>query len=452
MRKLIIFLSVLLLATACDSFKPKTGIVFEVKDTEFPFHLPLAIEQAKRFNPKAKIYVLDRRSHFKGLPDVPCKIYRHLGKLKAQMKRDLIGPRYFLEDNVLVYANLNTAKTGSRSRLGPGIELKNGWLTRGSYRAKFLGEKVLPRLFWSRMSDHAILPKDDSGKLICSLQLPRDELANYAANTLHASSSPFISGDSFRAIADHIYDDTGCKFHMQQVKKGDTIFVSTRDLPLFFSVVHPQLKVPYILITHNGIENVPGAFEEYLTDDNLVAWFGKNVTLDHPKMYPLPIGLANMFWSHGNVDHIRQVIGKEHQKDHLIYLNLWKVTCPGERELIYQKFEKCPETFVASKKPYGEFLTDLAHSSFVFSPRGTSLDCHRTWEAMLLGCIPIVKRSKIDKVYEDLPVMLIDDWKELTLEGLKAEEKRFKKRTFNTEKLYLPYYIKQIRDVQRKCR
>lgn len=452
MRNFIISLLLLTFATSCDSFKPKTGIVFEVKDEEFPFHLPLAIEQAKRFNPKAKIYVLDQRKKPIGLPQIPCQSFAQLGKLKAQMKRDLIGPRYILEDNVLVYANLNTAKTGSRSQLGPGIELKNGWLTRGSYRAKFLDAKVLTRIFWSRVSDQAILPKDDSGKLICTLQLPRESLSDFVSQALHTSSGPFISGDSFREIADHIYDDTTHKFHMERVKKGDTIFVSTRELPLFFSVVHPQLKEPYILLTHNGIENVPGPFKSYLEDDQLFAWFGKNVTIKHPKMYPLPIGLANMFWRHGNVDQLRRVMGKKFQKNHLVYLNLWKVTCPGERDLIYKKFEKAPETFVGAKKSYGEFLTDLASSSFVFSPRGTSLDCHRTWEAMLLGCVPIVKRSAIDQVYDDLPVLLIDDWDQVTLEMLKEEAGRFVNRRFKTEKLYLPYYIKQIRDAQERCR
>ena len=37
--------------------------------------------------------------------------------------------------------------------------------------------------------------------------------------------------------------------------------------------------------------------------------------------------------------------------------------------------------------------------AFVLSPRGRGLDCHRTWEALCLGCIPIVKKSPITKLF-----------------------------------------------------
>ena len=32
--------------------------------------------------------------------------------------------------------------------------------------------------------------------------------------------------------------------------------------------------------------------------------------------------------------------------------------------------------------------------AFVLCPHGGGLDCHRNWEALCLGCIPIVKTSK----------------------------------------------------------
>ena len=40
--------------------------------------------------------------------------------------------------------------------------------------------------------------------------------------------------------------------------------------------------------------------------------------------------------------------------------------------------------------------------AFVISPHGGGYDCHRTWEALVLGCIPIVKTSKIDILYDDV--------------------------------------------------
>ena len=52
-------------------------------------------------------------------------------------------------------------------------------------------------------------------------------------------------------------------------------------------------------------------------------------------------------------------------------------------------------------------------SQFVLSPLGAGFDCHRTWEALLLGCIPIVKAAKINDLFEGLPVITVHDWNEI---------------------------------------
>jgi hypothetical protein len=57
--------------------------------------------------------------------------------------------------------------------------------------------------------------------------------------------------------------------------------------------------------------------------------------------------------------------------------------------------------------------------AFVVSPHGNGLDCHRTWESLVLGNIVIVKRSSLDSLYEGLPVVIVDDWAEIQPENLK---------------------------------
>ena len=43
-----------------------------------------------------------------------------------------------------------------------------------------------------------------------------------------------------------------------------------------------------------------------------------------------------------------------------------------------------------------ELLRIYTNYAFIVSPHRNGLDCHRTWEALVLGCIPIVKTSPID--------------------------------------------------------
>jgi hypothetical protein len=61
----------------------------------------------------------------------------------------------------------------------------------------------------------------------------------------------------------------------------------------------------------------------------------------------------------------------------------------------------------------------------VISPHGNALDCYRTWEALLMGCIPIVKRSPIDYLYADLPVAIVDEWSQITALNLQRWLERF---------------------------
>jgi hypothetical protein len=55
--------------------------------------------------------------------------------------------------------------------------------------------------------------------------------------------------------------------------------------------------------------------------------------------------------------------------------------------------------------------------SFVASPYGHGLDTHRIWEALILGCVPIVVSSPLDKLYQDFPIAIIRNWEELNSIG-----------------------------------
>lgn len=54
----------------------------------------------------------------------------------------------------------------------------------------------------------------------------------------------------------------------------------------------------------------------------------------------------------------------------------------------------------------------------VLSPHGVGLDCHRTWEALVLGHLVIVPASSLDPLYAGLPVVAVEDWDEVTTGNL----------------------------------
>jgi hypothetical protein len=88
--------------------------------------------------------------------------------------------------------------------------------------------------------------------------------------------------------------------------------------------------------------------------------------------------------------------------------------------------------------------------AFVVSPFGNGMDCHRTWEALLLGCIPIVRSSGMDPMFEGLPVLIVDNWSEVTSELLDDTVAQFKNMNFNYDKLKLQYWTDKINSYKRQ--
>ena len=49
--------------------------------------------------------------------------------------------------------------------------------------------------------------------------------------------------------------------------------------------------------------------------------------------------------------------------------------------------------------PQEEIWSLYSHYPFVLSTRGNGLDCHRTWELLLLGSIVITRTSPLDPLF-----------------------------------------------------
>jgi hypothetical protein len=92
---------------------------------------------------------------------------------------------------------------------------------------------------------------------------------------------------------------------------------------------------------------------------------------------------------------------------------------------------------------------------FWLSPRGGGLDCHRTWEALYLDIIPIVWNNSLNILYENLPVLIINDYQELNekllYEKLKeiSKKKLSKEKVYQYEKLHNAYWRRLILDKSR---
>lgn len=259
------------------------------------------------------------------------------------------------------------------------------------------------------------------------------------------SSFPYITGDTWRSFCNWRLTENET-FAPQQVNRGDTIFV---EYPLLevFQKWSAKIKHPYILITPN-IENysdnpLPGKFTKLLKQKNLAAWFLQNIDCEATeRLIPIPIGMANNFWTHGQLE------PKTGERDILAYVNFNLDTNLRQRKQCFDYFSQKPWACKAEPKAFSQYLDDLSRSLFVVSPPGVGLDCHRTWEALCAGCYPIVLSSTLNPLYKDLPVVMVHSWEEVTQEFLGKKAQEFKQSKWNFNKIYIPYWFEKVSLIQ----
>jgi hypothetical protein len=261
------------------------------------------------------------------------------------------------------------------------------------------------------------------------------------------SSAPYISGDSFRAIADCLFDETSRILDPYLVKKGDIIFVKTDYLQEFFTKIHPWIQAPYILITHNSDHGAPGIFAHYLEDEKIIMWFGQNPTvINHPKFTPIPIGIANQYWVHGNISTFSSLDTKKVSsvRSYLLGLNFRLGTNRSLRGPVSACFSVQSYCHEMSSSDHATYLKNMQNVCFILSPEGNGLDTHRTWEALLMGAIPIVTHSMLDPLFETLPVLIVNDWTQVTESFLTKKYEEMHKRSYTMEQIWFEYWKKRV--------
>ena len=88
-----------------------------------------------------------------------------------------------------------------------------------------------------------------------------------------------------------------------------------------------------------------------------------------------------------------------------------------------------------------QYFDELPSYKFVISPEGNGIDCHRHYEALMAGCIPIMEDNQIIREkYKDLPILYTKDYSEITQEYLEQTYKEMLDQSYDFSRLFLSYY------------
>ena len=273
-----------------------------------------------------------------------------------------------------------------------------------------------------------------------------------------------------------------------------SIYVCTDMLPLFVNKILPHINHYFYLISGDSDATVPNGIidlyhgnqrplEEELclyiaNHPKLIKWFAQNCiytsenlnsslntnkifsNLADNKISQLPIGLdyhtisndPNKFWrdaDEGNSTKFQEMILKNIRKEMKpFYERIPKIYAHMSINGLRQAaLETIPSNLIElndQTMPRTKVWKNMVNYAFVLSPYGAGPDCHRHWECLALGCIPIMKSIGSNKMFEDLPVIIVNEWSDITEEFLKNTLDSFKNREFNYNKLLLKYWVDQF--------
>ena len=255
-----------------------------------------------------------------------------------------------------------------------------------------------------------------------------------------------------------------------KIKHNDVVYVCNSAIKNFFENIFPLIKHRFILVSGDSDVSMPfDGFEQYIEDDKLIVWFSQNLVKSHPKLKHLPIGLDYHTlskigevhpWGNGMMpveqdnllENIRISANPIYSRTFGCYVNFhfpyWGINTRGDRS---ECLEKVPRELCYFEQDYINRICtwkNMSHFIFVLCPYGGGLDTHRMWEALVLDCIPIIKSSGLDPLFEDLNVCIVKSWDELNTSFLLNYLSNMKPRC--QEKLTLKYWNERIQSYKDK--
>ena len=237
---------------------------------------------------------------------------------------------------------------------------------------------------------------------------------------------------------------------IKKIKKSKVFFVNTDYLQYFYKQIEPIIDNKFILITHNSDINPDlkvYPYKNIINSNKLIKWFGENLPVTS-KSKCIPIGLENSVHKRVNMNNILKY--RNTDKKFLLYFNFNENTNP-----IRKKIKKLllNNNFTFNKNlKWNDYIKELCKYKFCISPPGNGIDCHRHWECIYVGTIPIILKDNnvIYDNFKDLPILFVNNYNQINKNFLEIKYNEMKNKYYNLEKTKLRYWENEINILIRK--
>ena len=255
-------------------------------------------------------------------------------------------------------------------------------------------------------------------------------------------TSHIVTGEKIQLLCDHIlstwedfnYNPLLKKIALDKFVDLDKLSKPFDNKRIIFCYTHSlghelitklhYLKNDFVLIFHNSDHSFREEHLVLFCNLNLKHIYTQNCEVVHENVTPLPIGIANSMWGHGDLSIWEKVLPLlKSRKTRNIYFYFNTLTNSDKRERCFRiiKEQLDPVDYISD---YYEYLSLLSTYKYAICPEGNGLDTHRFWECLYLGVIPICLRNNVTEYYsKKVPMVLLNDWTQFnkkTLEHMYA--------------------------------
>lgn len=268
------------------------------------------------------------------------------------------------------------------------------------------------------------------------------------------SSFPFISGDTFRSLAESVWEAPG--FISRQHGIPGTFFIEVdvvnREPLERLGEEIAKLDSPPVVIIHNG--------DKELSSEKLSALsalcesvYCVNLVSEIEGVIALPIGLENLWRNrNGRLDLFYPDLQNLDQpsRNRVVTGSFAIHTNPEVRKPLAQMMRVSRHGFLGKTRDLESFRSVLRDSMFVICPPGNGTDTHRTWESIYSGAVPVVlKGSLASSLVESLPILEVDNYQDfLSLSDGDLRSIFHVKKHQSRDKAFAPYWVKELRGLR----
>ena len=242
----------------------------------------------------------------------------------------------------------------------------------------------------------------------------------YSLARAKPSSAPYLSGDTFRSLCSQFFEDGKNSFDPDRVKDGDLVFCDAWRLREFLQGPATRIQSRFSIISHNGDPNVDASVAALLPR-NVCFLFTQNGLAVNERVIPLPIGLENKRLHYNGITHDFDILRKRKPTKRPRILSAFTVgNNPKARQEAVDALSRSRQNDFLPRTDSRAYRKRASEYMFIASPPGNGEDCHRTWEAMYLRCVPIVLRSTLTESFQKrgLPLLVVSSF----LEAAKLSE------------------------------